>query len=530
MAPALQIEDVDSTGYFLEDLGVAKILNHYHKFYFYFNTTNIELSYRNLLSNSYILEIRNQNQKPPFSLVNLLKTNCIQIEEQLAKFNSHRNKRALINGLGTAIRFITGNLDQNDLKEINNNLNILFANQEKVLKQMSKYSSFANHITNRYSADLNIIKQNINTSLLAITKINDRLNDELLIQYNIFLSQKLLETIYMIQRAISLALNNFTDLEIISFTELKEIFNHLKFIYKTDELLELDETHLFEIIKFSKMAVISTKSTITCVLYIPVLNPNPYNYQRIYPVPDEEDKILVPPAKYRLLGIREELWTNERCATINKQVLCVNKAQENECLLNDNNYYIKHCNSIVAKNNYKLIVQLSNNKVLAACKNSLKIVEECKGRLFHYTLSKKALVSSNDYCRIMINNVTYENSFSNFTYEVPKIHRSNFKFVNKYINLDQKHLDDIPAIKNEARELNENIELHPLVHITHFSVTSLLLLLLCSAGISIYVFRRKIFLLITGLGSKAKQEEEVTIQLEDVQSSSSTPQVEDALS
>lgn len=481
------------------------------------------------MSNSYILEIRNQNQKSPFSLINVLKTNCIQIEKQLAKFNNHRNKRALIDGLGTAIKFITGNLDQSDLKEINNNLNILFANQEKVLKQVSKYSSFANHITDRYSADLDIIKRNINTSLLAATKINDRLNEELLIQYNIFLSQKLLETIYMIQRAVSLALNNFTDLEIISFTELKEIFKHLKLIYEKDELLELDETHLFKIIKFSKKAVISTESTITCVLYIPVLNPNPYNYQRIYPLPNNEDKLLVPPTKYRLLGIREELWTNEQCATINRQVLCVNKPLENECLLNDNNY-AKHCNSIVAKNNYKLIVQLNNNKILAICKYPFKIVEECKGRLFHYTLSRKALVSSNDNCKIMINNVTYENTFNNFTYETPKIYKNSFKFVNEYINLDQKHFDDLSSIKAEAKELNENIELHPLVHITHLTVTSLLPLLLCSASIGIYVFRHKIFLLITRLENKVKQEEEVTIQLKDVQSSSSTPQVEDALS
>jgi hypothetical protein len=42
----------------------------------------------------------------------------MQIGDALLKFN-YRSKRSLIDGLGSATRFITGNLDQDDLKEIN---------------------------------------------------------------------------------------------------------------------------------------------------------------------------------------------------------------------------------------------------------------------------------------------------------------------------------------------------------------------------------------------------------------------------
>lgn len=197
------------------------------------------------------------------------------------------------------------------------------------------------------------------------------------------------------------------------------------------------------------------------------------------------------------------------------------KPRESECHLNNN--YAKQCNIIVAINNYTLFVQLNNNKILAVCKKPLKIVEECRGRLFHYTVSKNVLISSKDNCKIMINNVTYENTYSNFTYEVSKVYKSNFKFANKYINLDQKHFGDLSIIKTEAKDVHKNIELHP--SITHIAVT-LLLILLCSASIIIYVFICKILKFTKG--REKKQIEEVFIQLEE--KLSSTPQAKDALS
>lgn len=533
MVPALRIEAIENAGYFLEDLGTTKILDHYHKFYFYFNISSIESNYKNLLSNAYILEARNRNNNSPFSLINILKNNCMQIEDQLAKFNNHRQKRALVNALGSIVRYITGNLDQDDLKEINSNLHNLFTNQENIVKQISKFSSFANHITQRYSDDLNVLRQNINTSLVAIAKINDRLNEELLIEYNILLSQKLLETIYMIQRLVSLAFNNITDLEIISTKELKEMIDHLKLIYKRDELLELDNAHLFKFIEFSKMRIISVNNTITCILYIPILNPNPYTYQKVYPLPDTDHKLLLPPAKYRLFNIHQELWTNEECKVVESQVLCINKPQDSDCSLIDSNL-AQNCNSVIAKNNYKIFVKLDNNKILASCKDKFKIVEECNGRLYHYTSVNNVLISSLSNCRIMINNITYDNNYANFTYDMPKIAKSNFKFTNKYVHLEQKHIEDFSKIREEAKELNKDIELHPIVHIAHISVTLILFAVTsCVIIVIIYLFRRKIIRIFKVNNANPDEEHEaVAIQLEEklYPNLPTAPQVEDALS
>ncbi|KAL3272056.1 hypothetical protein HHI36_022518 [Cryptolaemus montrouzieri] len=275
MNQALQIEKIPHDGYFAEDLGTTRLLNHYHKFYFYFNISQIESSFRHLWTNTYILNVKHGNFS---SLVNILEENCLEIEQELSKFN-FKSKRA-IDALGSGIRFITGNLDQNDLKEINSHLNSLFTNQKKLITQMSKYTSFANHITNRYVNDLKLIQENINTTFKAINTIDDNISTQQLYQYNIHLSNKLLSVLRNIQRTISLAFNGIVNIEIISTAELKDIVNHLKLIYRKEELLELDALHLIKMIEFSKFRVISLDNIITCILFIPILYTHPFEYQK----------------------------------------------------------------------------------------------------------------------------------------------------------------------------------------------------------------------------------------------------------
>lgn len=113
---------------------------------------------------------------------------------------------------------------------------------------MNSYTSFANHITERYSKDLETIQTNLNSSLSALANLENRLNDELQIQYNLHTARKVLSILQSIQRTITLAFKEVTNLEIISSPELMEITNHLKLIYKPDELLELDNLHLFKLI------------------------------------------------------------------------------------------------------------------------------------------------------------------------------------------------------------------------------------------------------------------------------------------
>lgn len=514
---ALRVEKIRHNGFLLEDLGSAKFLNHYHQFYFYFNISQLESNYRKLVANTYILELKNSNATS-FSLINALKSNCLQIESELSKFN-HRTKRALVNALGSAIRFITGNLDQDDLNEINNNLDILLKNQEKVVKQINAYTSFANHITERYAKDMKIIQSNLNTSLNALTDLGNKLNNELIIQYNIYLAQQLLTTLQIIQRTIALAFNDITNLEAISTFELSEILNHLKIIYKKEQLLELDSLHLLKIIEFTKFKVISIQDVITCILYVPILDSSPFAYQRIYPIPNEQLEILLPPAKYRLFGAKGEYWTDESCLRVENQVLCLNELKEDKCSLTD----LNTCNFVKVTNNFKLVKQLNNNKVLISTKIPTKIVEECDNKVSYNSVVDNVLISSENNCKLLVENLRFENTNSNFTFDVPKIYINDFKATH-HVSLVQKHLDDFSKLKREAKELS-HLEIKPLVHVFHISVTAILLLISATVCVLLYLYRNSCVKLF-----KVKQDVEIPLQDKCTDYSFRNLQGEDALS
>ncbi|KAF2896864.1 hypothetical protein ILUMI_09313 [Ignelater luminosus] len=390
------------------------------------------------------------------------------IEQHLSKFK-HRAKRG--------IKYITGNPDENDLIKINKNLGSLYKSQNAIVRQVDEYTSFANHITQRYSKGLEVIQSNVNSSLKVIKDVSNILDAQLAIQCNNYLSQKLLNTLRIIEQTTSLAFSEIPNLEIISDSELIQIINHLKLIYKSTELLELDTIHIFKILEFSKFRVISIKDVITCILY---------EYSRIYPIPDSQREVLIPPYKYHLQSVNSESWSDERCKVIGNLSVCVEKPQLNKCSFNDKT----NCMYAVANNKYRLYVQLHNEKILISSKSKLEIIEECPEKINRIKIKHNALLSSKINCKIIIGNQTFTNTFVNFTFK-PLLKVNDYK-ANTIVNLQLTHLYDLQKLKEEAKNLGSNIKLHPIIHIMHLSVTFVLILILCIIIILVYVFRNKI--------------------------------------
>lgn len=431
-------------------------------------------------------------------LNNVLEEYCVSIEKQISKFN-RRSKRGLINVLGTTIKYITGNLDNNDLIEINKNIDSLYKNQEKVIKQMDKYTTFANHLTTRYTRDLETIQININSTKNALKSISNIVEVQLILQYNIYLAQNLLNILLRIERSISLAFASITNLEIISDSELLEMIHHLNLIYHDDELLELDEIHTYKILEFSKFRVLSASNTITCILYIPILNPSLYQYSRIYPIPNLQGNVMIPPNKYHLRGVKNELWTDEKCSVIEKQSLCINQPQNNKCFLGN----ASECTFAQVDNNYKLYKQLENGHILVSSKIVLNSIEECSNKLYHFELTGNVILSSTNNCKIIIEDHTFVNTFDNFTFS-PQLHVNSYK-IHAIVNLQQKHLDNFESLKNEAKMLDNNIQLNPVIHFTHFSVTLFLIFVFCVICIMFCVIRKRLFRTIS---NKKKEDTE----------------------
>lgn len=88
-----------------------------------------------------------------------------RIEGELNLFHSARPKRGLLNIIGSGIKFITGNMDNEDAELIKDQLNTIKMNQKNFITNSNKQNHFSDIINNELKAITNHI--NMETQLYA---------------------------------------------------------------------------------------------------------------------------------------------------------------------------------------------------------------------------------------------------------------------------------------------------------------------------------------------------------------------------
>lgn len=397
-----------------------------------------------------------------------------------------RNKRGLVNALGYVIKLIAGNPDSDDLNEINSNLQNLFNNQSKIIQKINKFTSFANHLTDRYYQDQKEIFLSLNQTASIVNKLNQNIDIRTLIELDINLGKDLLSTLHMLERTISLAFNDITNLEIITYDELRSIFVHLSEMYEPNELLIIDDLHPFRITEFSKFHVVLINEQVVFMLKIPILAPFSYNYTKIYPIPNDQNIVLIPPARFNLYRNGEEAWTEEECSTISSQIICKKTPQRASCSLQD----IVKCQQARVLENFKLYKQLSNNEVLVSSNVNLEIIENCKNRLNRIKINGNNVIEST--CNVIIENEVFEKTNLNFTIKIPNITLHTLQPSKLAIQLKLNHLKDFDKLRKEINILQNENQLSPVIHFVHQSVTIFICIIIIIIIVLVIKFRSKI--------------------------------------
>ena len=126
---ALQVDPTKENGFFKEPLGQTKLLDRYHSFIFHVNLNSLEIGYRKLNTNTQLIADRIAYLDITDNLtINTFHKLELELDDVQATCH-HRIRRGLINALGSVIKFVTGNLDDNDLQVLNANIERLSQNQ-----------------------------------------------------------------------------------------------------------------------------------------------------------------------------------------------------------------------------------------------------------------------------------------------------------------------------------------------------------------------------------------------------------------
>jgi hypothetical protein len=489
---ALQIAPIDSPGYFLETLGNVRIVNHYHSFMFYFNTSQLRdvhsTLYDNLQTSLIVGHLKTGKwDNLTDKLFNTLYGNINKSREILDKLDFKRQKRGLVNGLGTLIKFITGNADNNDVQTINTHLDTLYKTQRSEIVKIDSLTSFANHVSQRLKAETETINKNFKEIKAHLDSLEST-NDLRTLLYNeIFESETFLHLLEKLERTISMSLHEIPNLEIINVSELLAMHNHLTKVYSPAQLIPFDETHLFKFIESTKLIILGTNDSISFLLKIPILNPYPSEYLQIFPLPTSEDVILAPPKKYSIKTEDLQLWTDENCKSVNSVTLCEESPTPDPCALPA----LKNCVFVQLRNDYQIVIPLKNQQLLTAFKNSNEIVEDCDGQLTRHHLIGNNLVSSS--CSLIIGPKVFTNTTVLFRIPLPtSVHLSNLS-ITKTIDFHPRLLESPELIMKEASELQLPITT---IDSLHYSMTITTWILVLAALITLFIFRQRIVALL----------------------------------
>ena len=181
----------------------------------------------------------------------------------------------------------------------------------------------------------------------------------------------------MLERTLSLSMYEIPNLEIISKNELLKIHDYLLNIYGPSQLLPFDAVHLFKLLRLTKMSIVGINQSLAFLLKIPILKPFVANYSTIYPLPNNNDLIILPPKKHLIRLQNAELWTNEDCREIGMVNICLQQPVEELCSIRN----FEKCTIAKVTNGYEITYVLKNKQLLFVSKRSKKIIEDCQGIL-----------------------------------------------------------------------------------------------------------------------------------------------------
>lgn len=243
-----------------------------------------------------------------------------------------RSKRGLIDGLGSVIKFITGNLDAKDSERYDNIVNHLKRNQENLQSQLdSQYS-----INQAFSQNFNHTMEIVNHNNVQIKRELETLQHMLVGENpHIKATEDFLEHY---QISLNLLLNIIQDIETsLTFCELGKLhpsilgselllseLDHLMEFY-SPKFLNHSGKDLFEIKSHIKVQCYVGTDEIVYFLDVPIVDPRNFDlyYLESLPTRSESEYVtIIPSVRYLLKSQNEVLALRDICPSGPSYYLC----------------------------------------------------------------------------------------------------------------------------------------------------------------------------------------------------------------
>ncbi|XP_049869059.1 uncharacterized protein LOC126368890 [Pectinophora gossypiella] len=338
-ANEIRLESLDDgPGVLPFKLGPTRLVTHYHSFLQYIELTKIEdriTSVRTQISN-----IKNILRNDTYMLYEVQLTYLIskldKATYQLTSLEPHREKRGLVDGLGSVIKSLTGNLDYTDALKYNDAINTLKNNQDKLSSQINNHISLSKEWILHQSS---VISQIANNQI----KINETLH--LLLDKGVYAESTLIKYAKLAQ-FLTIISDNVDELsnelrrieDIIAFTRtssthhsmlgidiLGKMLDKLKELYNKDQLLDIELREYYDVMETGSYY---TGTQIVIVFRVPIISHFSYDLYKLPIAPNRNRQVLIPP--YPLIATNGEsyVYIEAECPKLSTRYLCKEKVNQ----------------------------------------------------------------------------------------------------------------------------------------------------------------------------------------------------------
>ncbi|XP_021703486.1 uncharacterized protein LOC110677102 isoform X1 [Aedes aegypti] len=250
----------------------------------------------------------------------LLKLKFIQTNMTFQKLSFRKRSKRAINILGTLVKTITGNLDNNDLITLNQNINFLQNSNKNLIESNNQQIKINNQFEDRMN-NLTRVIFNENKEIGKLTN-QIRANNNIKVSWEqIQHFQRLIFNLDVVQRhlddisdSIVMAKVGVLSKSILEATEIDYIIGKLE---KAGISIISDE----QVYEFLEPAAFYNGSCIVFLIKIPKFLQGPYQQIMVENIPINDEVIPID-FTHAVLGTNETFVVNDTCVNIEQNIMC----------------------------------------------------------------------------------------------------------------------------------------------------------------------------------------------------------------
>lgn len=429
------------------NLGSAKLQRTQHTFVHYYDIEPLYNEFNKLDAQFNEIQISNINHSVYFieilnyiKMVNFTRSKIIQRFDSLNlhftnKLNYNRKKRGLINGLGTIVKSITGNLDSSDEERFNRILNQLQQNRFNIQNQLQSQYSVNHQMIETFNDTIRNIQHNELILKSRILQLNVMVRENYRLEHILF-AKDIFNQLIILYNSIQTILqdieNSVTFCKIKTmhpsimstsslFLELQKIESH----YKEQLPLKITQENLLQFESLINVNCMIESKTIIYFLSIPIDYEQNFDLFYLHPLPSKQGSefvTIIPNIKY-FLKYKDTIKPLTDICTKNKIFQCPNYLQtgndvkcENNILLHEDSSYCQYTKLNIPNNHIEIIPEI--NQYLAVFNSPEQIKIKCATETLTKTFTGIYLIKENN-CSTFFKN--QEIFFQEKTYGKPSI-------------------------------------------------------------------------------------------------------------